>query len=572
MDTHELLDDRGKDAVSMDKVEKRSGTDFGGRKGASVSYQPATYEPYAQGDLVRFGIHRPRPAKNNQGGDIDHELAEIDAEIDAGEGKVHSAEQRYMTENAQGVEFLENSEDDNELENDSDDESQVDPDDEEKSEHGDEDNTPEEGLGTDEHRNDLCKWMRNRNKTNKKAPRLQRPKGQVIYTFYTLRFLSFQQHEEFYFERVIVDEAHNCKNRLSKHARLVRLIPKKAVHGMTATPTINNVQDLGGLMQLTQSVADLPFIMHASSVPRDIAQLRDWSPFTEDDIWKPDVTESQKAIIKAYAEEHDARLWLLDEHMTKLIGGDANFENETSSFVFESICGMLISRRTMQTPLKLPNGKLCFPGADVPLSTVTTLEVGHTGEDRERLAMNVNFLLQNLFKKEGDDEAAHLPDFEDGGKRRPPAVKVDYSVERILQLITTDLRNLNVLATEDALTSAKSDEVEQAFISQSISLGTDRPTKKSHQKHLRKLQKEKKLTLGVDHVQHLIENDPDGGISYMFTLLNDPSLTPYSNRLEMFSWVIHHSPVYTAAMETFFKWYKQNERVLFVVFNQATQQ
>lgn len=572
MDTHELLDDRGKDAVSMDKVEKRSSTDFGGRKGASVTHQPATYEPYAQEDLARFGTHRPQPITNDQGGDIDDELAEIDAEMDAGEGKVQAAEQRYMTENAQGVEFLENSNNDNEPESDRDDESQANSADEEMSEHGNEISTPVEGLGTDEHRDDLCKWMKDRNKINKKAPRLQIPKGQVIYTFYTLRFLSFHQHEEFYFERVIVDEAHNCKNRLSKHARLVRLIPKKAVHGMTATPTINSVQDLGGLMQLTQSVAALPFDMHASIVPHDIAQLRDWNPFAEDDIWKPDASESQKAIIKAYAEEHDARLWLLDEQMIKLISADGNYKNETSSFVLESICSMLISRRTMQTPLKLPNGKLYFPGADVPPSTVTTLEVSHTGQERERLAMNVNFLLQNLFKKEGDDEAAHLPDFEDGGKRRPPAVKVDYSVERILQLITTDLRNLNVLATEDALTSAKSDEVEQAFISQSISLGTDRPTKKSHQKHLRELQKEKKLTLGVNHVQHLIENDPDGGLSYMFTLLNDPSLTPYSNRLEMFRWAIFHSPVYTAAMETFLKWYKQNERVLFVVFNQATQQ
>ncbi|KAI4597190.1 hypothetical protein KJ359_004702 [Pestalotiopsis sp. 9143b] len=87
----------------------------------------------------------------------------------------------------------------------------------------------------------------------------------------------------------------------------------------------------------------------------------------------------------------------------------------------------------------------------------------------------IDYLRQRVTELEGVPDAA------------PKAESQSYASTILLQLVTTDLRNAEVFATEDALAAAKTDAVEEAFSSQNLSLKTKRPTKASHRKHLSQL-------------------------------------------------------------------------------------
>ncbi|KAF3017708.1 hypothetical protein E8E14_001246 [Neopestalotiopsis sp. 37M] len=388
------------------------------------------------------------------------------------------------------------------------------------------------------------------------------------YTEHVLRFLSFERYKEFKFERVICDEVHVCKNVASTNSRMVCLLPKKAFFGMSATPTINNIHDVVGLVAICRTVASVPLDFSRVPIPSTVDELREWSPLEDASVWK-DCDDEKRAGIISWCDEHKHPLWYLHPRLVGLVKAQPT---DIGQEVFAGISDMLMTRRTMATALTLPDGRMCFPGADIPPTTFTTMEVGHSGQDRERISMLVDFFLKKLWVSSSDDTDAYLPDYGDGPKPRPTEIKMDYSIARILVLISTDARNADLLAAEDEMAAAKIEDIQAAFAKKSVSLATQRPSWKTYQKQKRQAQKEKKIALGVEHIAHLIENDPDGGISYEFMTLNPPDVVPYSNRLELFAWKIARSPVYAAAFDLFLKWYNEKERVLLVVFNQATQQ
>ena len=56
--------------------------------------------------------------------------------------------------------------------------------------------------------------------------------------------LKFCDDERICFARLIIDEAQNIRNTESALSRLVRLIPNQAIHMVSATPTLNRIDDI----------------------------------------------------------------------------------------------------------------------------------------------------------------------------------------------------------------------------------------------------------------------------------------------------------------------------------------
>jgi hypothetical protein len=171
------------------------------------------------------------------------------------------------------------------------------------------------------------------------------------------------------FNRVILDEGHRIRHPHQAHHRLVAALKCDYLNVVTATPLLNTAQDLLGYLRLAwpMSGVDIPNPRLKVMWRRHRAKLfaKNWDPapmFTgDDDIVKITWLANGK---EPFWMAHPKLYW----HFGAAMRWDST--RAEMGWAQSKVLSFFEVRRTMYTPVQLPDGTTTSAGASIPPPTV----------------------------------------------------------------------------------------------------------------------------------------------------------------------------------------------------------
>ncbi|KAK1517221.1 uncharacterized protein CCOS01_12770 [Colletotrichum costaricense] len=214
--------------------------------------------------------------------------------------------------------------------------------------------------------------------------------------------------------RIIVDEAHCCKNELS--ALFAFLTEESYAHLtlVTATPMVNHIRDLAAYLRLFHHVVwkarpegeriwimpnrtDLgetlllylpnydPCQEQFTVGPRTVRGLFHLATYVDDE-GNP-YTELPPAIEYAKKVWMETRfpLWILHPGLYKATGARHQWKDEFAQVVVPRVMALIAQRRYMHTPLSLPDGTVTYPAKNMKPYKYVMEELSYPEEDAEEV-------------------------------------------------------------------------------------------------------------------------------------------------------------------------------------------
>ncbi|KAK8092731.1 ISW2 [Apiospora kogelbergensis] len=216
------------------------------------------------------------------------------------------------------------------------------------------------------------------------------------------------------FQRIIMDEAHALRNPKSGYSRMMRVFPRKSSILITATPTLNTMSDIHGLLNQIHAFSQLNMSDKAFN-PDLLDEDCDFSEVGYDQaakapVFNPAATYEDINIVKEFAIKTGKKPWSIFPHYTSRISGDANGASTESDLIYKSGIECVQLRRTMQDSVKIlvtttdEDGveteveELKFPGQNIPASVVPMKELSFKGltpkdEDMHKIYHYTNIIL-----------------------------------------------------------------------------------------------------------------------------------------------------------------------------------
>ncbi|CAG1993022.1 unnamed protein product [Fusarium graminearum] len=281
-------------------------------------------------------------------------------------------------------------------------------------------------------------------------------------------------------------------------------------------------------------------------------------------IFHPSFTALDPAVGKLMEawKEDGSRLWYLHPDLYRAAGSSHHWGSNLSSWVVRPIFQEMHIRRTMRTPLTLPNGEITYPGIDL-LPPVISIQEYRFGP---KLAMAVReegfFLASRLFQQPNDDGT--IPDSVQAASSQSiegasAEATLNFGVHRTGILQTFDWRNSVLLSPQNDMIRGSKKAIElrvQAMID------PNQPQTKAELERMKKKEAEESpVVVGVDHVQHLVANDPNGGLTWLYNMTrkDENTLAP-SDRASMLRWVCAESPLIIRIVELLFLHVNQEKK------------
>ncbi len=373
------------------------------------------------------------------------------------------------------------------------------------------------------------------------------------------------------FARLICDEAQLIRNPASTYNRFVGMVPKKAVHMVSATPTLNRLDDIKGFVIQMWRNARLPW--------------NDQHGHTSTTMLGPEIDPGDLLLPSAPQETRDGlrdvyergfRWWLLNPQMHSLLRDGPTGDVASMQSVFTSTACFTI-RRGMDTRLVLPDGTSVFPREGLMPHRVITEELSF-GKRYKEVTDTLQGLLENLTTVDQEDtDDNHMPASDDAAhaEREVDAV-LNMSVFRAMWLLSQDYNSFRMLEhDDDPLRGMSAAELQDAIAQagrrlQTLNLASRKGIKKATEKDKAA---GKVVSLGTDHVERLIADCDDGGLSWMYSVLStdDNSIAP-TGRCEMVHWITAESPMLTRCLEIALANKERGRRTLFMVNSPWMQQ
>ena len=378
------------------------------------------------------------------------------------------------------------------------------------------------------------------------------------------------------FRRVICDECQAVRHGDSMTHIFILRVPKQRLLLVSATPTLNKIGDMRGLARLIASCAKLPLspAFLANELPLVLEDGFDPFAQSEANVWKFDMTDSdrrRREEIKIWWDQdrEARRFWYLASPVyRKCTGGDSR----VAADVFSGLVGLLQTRRTMKTPLALPDGTKAFPGQGIPPSKIMMEEVEHGPELENVVSEAVDFLVRRLYKPPPEKETA-LKDKNTVKLPKDSDSVMNMAIHRILQMISFDF-SLYAMFFDDKV--AARDPTIQATIASVRGLVDDgdtaaRPCYASQISVLKNAQRRSKgeaqPKLGVSHLKEVVSLDRDEGLSWKWTCLHDRGHLAPKDRMSMATWALSSSPTLSRAVDDIHKCIRDGLKTLVVVEN-----
>ena len=285
---------------------------------------------------------------------------------------------------------------------------------------------------------------------------------------------------EFRFRCAIFDEAHLLKTANSTIARMCRLIPASVRILMSATPTLNRVEDLQGLAAQLWVNGGLPDF----TLPEDTKwhymatsfQPRRWS--WEAGIAEPGTDEAAAALFQRkyaidqaitkclfladadfpgrddlmrYTFSPEARRWWM-LHPEALSEVKTDSEQAESDEVFKAIVSTFTVRINMSRPIDLPGGGRAYPRLEMPPVRVSSLEVGYKKHGALVARVITNMLSHiDTPKPIAADQAGTPQQLRDQAKA--PRSRVTMALNRIMWIASVDWRMWEAMLQDDITTT-----------------------------------------------------------------------------------------------------------------------
>jgi hypothetical protein len=233
--------------------------------------------------------------------------------------------------------------------------------------------------------------------------------------------------------RVVCDECHLIKNPQTLGAEAILRLAVSVWWGLSATPMINRVNDLRGfLIQLLKAESmglNLPrgkkiFDLYNPAYDHETGYvIRNDHEIEEDSGDDFIVAEGQGAhdelrplFPSDYSSPHAAkiwtgieqglRMWMLCPEAYRTAGKVSKQSTKFSRQVLRPILQMLMNRRLLSTPIELGNGQSIVPGAEIPIYTVRTVELGMSAKRFTEYERKTSKYLSNISMPEGQTNQA----------------------------------------------------------------------------------------------------------------------------------------------------------------------
>jgi hypothetical protein len=376
--------------------------------------------------------------------------------------------------------------------------------------------------------------------------------------------------------------------------RMIRLIPTIHRGFASATPSQNRVTDWASFTRLMWDGSKIkPLFDPGEDVDMDALLLPSFSPsYTEGSLnlitTKPD-TDPVVGQLKVWHQTYGWKWWLLHPYFQSKIR-DTNEVGpllDQSSDILQSNGGFIINRG-MQTPLTLPNGQITYPQQNIPPMSISYVQLAYEKRFGE-VCNETNTLLSNVAQEEEIPEADTLDELVQptGAGRHSNALSL--SLVRGMQFNAQDRNAYRLMHRRDVTTLMADADFERNEQIGKLVTSTIRPTSKvagsrrtaRKSKQVGPRQQAKALAenasqadiLGVKLVDRLVNTTSDGGLGYMYAMLNedDSHATP-SERYAMLHFALSNSPLWTYIVDKCIEETKKGERVLIVVNSPFMQQ
>ncbi|KAF0637159.1 hypothetical protein FPSE5266_20309 [Fusarium pseudograminearum] len=323
------------------------------------------------------------------------------------------------------------------------------------------------------------------------------------------------------FQFVVCDEAQVAREADGLYNNLLRKFQWRILLWTSGTSLSNSLRDLISppiLMWKALGIQWNPAIGRIGYLPG--LYHKDYDPLIENNEIRGQITKGilhrdflannkgAEALLPFWQNEK-SRLWMLHPEIYKAAGMKHHWGSNLAAWVVRPIFEYMHIRRTMRTPLRLPDGYMTYPGIDLLPPTIV-----------------------RLFKPANDDGAMTSQAIEGTSSE----ATLNFGVHRQGVLTTFDWRNTIILDPANQKIPGSKKDIELRV--QSL-LDPSEPKTRSELERMKKNEAaQHDVILGVDHVQRLISKDPNGGLTWLYNMTHkdEAALAP-SDRAAMLRWV-----------------------------------
>ena len=374
------------------------------------------------------------------------------------------------------------------------------------------------------------------------------------------------------FARVILDEAHSAKKEEGQLVNYLRLENYNAIHFVTASPIMSTSRDMLNYLEIAWLCSGLDEVFKHVPDPQDNAELLKVYRESYDPVGPGGIFEAaargdgpSRLVSFVTAPGRDwavmPAVWVLHPAWYKRLGRSMAWGDDFSTLVVSRVLRVFQRRRTMMTPLRLPDGSTVFPGSGMPGTKITMEEVSYD----PIVASEVSAFCQARKNFVGGDAGeqgyvqAHGRDI----RALPDQAIIDYANYRHASLASFDFRNAQLLESDDDAALALEAEAARRV---AAGVGTSelvQPTGFGPGALVRPTS-----TMTVDEVNRIIESDYDGGLSHMHRLTcREPFVMPPTNRADMAWYTLAYSPTMIRVAELCREWVLGNKERVFILLD-----
>ena len=437
------------------------------------------------------------------------------------------------------------------------------------------------------------------------------------------------------FEVVYCDEAHYLRNKTMTFSRLVQQIPKNGVVMMTATPTLNRIEDIRGLAFQVEKVSNIvlgrfpawvnwhwlatawepfedegiylpvnprqstvgqpnedPATKKAGNMPEAYVPTLDNLEELFTAVFRPKLTLTNGKQLQPYSEEKTEalieaaksgnRFWVLHRWATSQIKTLSDNPAESDA-VYKEVFKSIVIRRTMTTGIKDPfkPGIMHYPQKHMPSFTAISDGCSYSDEQYKIVAPLLEGLMRMLPTLPADDDEDGPIEGDEGvqsdprEKKDPSRGNINMAADRLLRLGSMDVKSLVLATRRDGLVLRSTDSIDQIVTSicdAAVRIAVK--ARKANAKAKAEGTPRKGPALGTEEMDQLINLDMDSGLSYYFTatVYDKRCSAPSADRGAMLQYVLADSPILYRTVYLCLANKKRGRRTLVVVYSQVIQQ
>ncbi len=422
----------------------------------------------------------------------------------------------------------------------------------------------------------------------------------------------------------VCDESHVLRDPKCGTSRAVMLAKAQSTMLITATPTLNRVEDIfGTALQVWRGAGFFDFCLPQDATWEYMATTFEFTLIDLDDVPVGSISEDvawhhgtgprqiadnndvpSKAIMcypEGYGPDRESlvfwslqsrvKWWLLHPSCVRHIKGVHGGDDSLSTILYRELQNMLIVKTSLGKPVSLPDGKKTSPRSEMPVCDVKYVQCKYPKEDAAKVAALTTSLLSMVPAAgdvdEGDGLAIAAPvgprvrrakaDEEEAKKQR----LLYLSMHRILWFLAIDRRTLETMVNGEDRTSLVRGLEEYGEIRAKL-MAADGDGLRSHAELLQTLMKSigdernhssRGPLLGAGHTGQVSDHHPAGGLHWWYTISQEVAGTiAPSGRFELVFWALGKSPIFLEIFDLVMRHRRLEERVLVVVNNPWMQQ